>query len=223
MATPSLQRAGLTSASAVLTATLALAAAAWAVAIQQMHGMDLGVATELGSFWFFVAVWVSMMAAMMLPGAAPAILRRARADRRLLAVPLFAGSYLAVWTLVGLAVYLAYRPHAAATAGALTIAAGAYELTPLKRYCRLRCRESLRSGLRFGLYCFGSSIGLMAMLAAFGLMSVRWMAVVALLVFAQKLMPPRSSIDVPLALSIVGLGILIVLVPGALPGLTPVP
>src|SRR4029453_11093253 len=53
-------------------ATLGLAAASWVVAVRQMNGMDIGVATELGSFAFFVAVWVSMMAAMMLPGAAPA-------------------------------------------------------------------------------------------------------------------------------------------------------
>jgi predicted metal-binding membrane protein len=65
---------------AALTATLGLAAASWVVAVRQMHGMDMGVATRLGSFAFFVALWVSMMAAMMLPGAAPAVLRRAHAS-----------------------------------------------------------------------------------------------------------------------------------------------
>src|ERR1700747_3429296 len=49
-----------------LTGTLGLAAAAWVVAIWQMHGMDMGTATQLGSFGFFIAVWVVMMAAMML-------------------------------------------------------------------------------------------------------------------------------------------------------------
>jgi predicted metal-binding membrane protein len=95
----------------VLTATVGLAAASWVVAVRQMTGMDMGVATRLGSFGFFVAVWVSMMAAMMLPGAAPAVLRRAHASGRVRAVPLFVGSYLAVWTLVGVAVYAVYRPH----------------------------------------------------------------------------------------------------------------
>src|ERR1700731_2622343 len=96
---------------AVLTATLGLAAASWVVAVRQMNAMDMGVATTLGSFGFFVAVWVAMMAAMMLPGAAPAVLRRAHASGRMRAVPLFVGSYLAVWTLVGVAVYAVYRPH----------------------------------------------------------------------------------------------------------------
>jgi predicted metal-binding membrane protein len=206
---------------AVLTATLGLAAASWVVAVGQMNGMDMGVATRLGSFAFFVALWVSMMAAMMLPGAAPAVLRRAHASGRLSAVPLFVGSYLAVWTLVGVAVYALYRPHGSFAAGAVAIAAGVYEVTPLKQHFRRRCRESVRSGLEFGLYCVGSSIGLMLMLVALGVMSVTWMSVIAGLVLAQKLLPAKAAIDVPLALAIVGLGILIIIAPSSVPGLTP--
>src|SRR6266851_6267766 len=74
---------------AALAATLGLAAASWVVAVWQMRGMDMGVATRLGSFASFIAVWVVMMAAMMLPGAAPAVFRRAQASGRVRAVPLF--------------------------------------------------------------------------------------------------------------------------------------
>jgi len=204
-----------------LAATLGLAATSWVVAVRQMNGMDMGVATRLGSFAFFVVLWVSMMAAMMLPSAAPAVLRRAHASGRLRAVPLFVGSYLAVWTLVGVAVYALYRPHGTFAAGAVAIAAGVYELTPLKRHFRWRCRESVRSGFEFGLYCVGSSIGLMLMLVALGVMSVTWMVVIAVLILAQKLLPAKAAIDVPLALAIVGLGILIVIAPSSVPGLMP--
>jgi predicted metal-binding membrane protein len=193
---------------AILAATLGLAAACWVLAVRRMSGMDMGPATELGSFGFFLAAWVPMMAAMMLPGAVPAASRAVRATGRVLSVPLFAGSYLAVWTLVGLAVYAVYRPHGSAAAGALTIAAGLYELTPLKRDCRRRCRTTVRSGSQFGLYCVGSTIGLMVMLVALGAMSVTWMALVAALVLAQKLLPPRAAVDVPVAAAIVVLGIL---------------
>jgi predicted metal-binding membrane protein len=202
-----------------LMATLGLAATCWVVAVRQMERMDMGVATELGSLAFFVATWVPMMAAMMLPGAAPAVASRARSHRPVLAVPLFLGSYLAVWTLVGLAVYALDRPHGSAGAGALTIAAGVYELTPVKRECRRRCRESPGSGLRFGLFCVGSSIGLMAMLVAVGVMSVTWMAIVGVVILAQKLAPPVAAVDVPPALAIVGLGALSVVAPDAVPGL----
>jgi predicted metal-binding membrane protein len=203
--------AGTAVATAVaLAATLGLAAASWVVAVRQMDGMDMGVATQLGSFASFIAVWVVMMAAMMLPGAAPAVLRSAHA-RGVRAVPLFVGSYLAVWSVVGVAVYALYAPHGSLAAGALVIAAGVYELTPLKRYFRRRCRESTGSGFEFGLCCAGSSIGLMLMLVALSVMSVTWMSVVAVVVLAQKLLPARAAVDVPLALAIVGLGVLIVI------------
>jgi predicted metal-binding membrane protein len=205
---------------AALTATVGLAAVFWVVSIRQMSGMDMGVGTTLGSLGFFVALWVSMMAAMMLPGAVPAVVRGAHATGRVRAVPLFFGSYLAVWTLVGLVVYALYRPHGSVAAGAIVIAAGVYELTPLKRHCRRHCRESVRSGFEFGLYCVGSSIGLMLMFVALGVMSVTWMAVIAVVILVQKLLPPRAAIDVPLALAIVGLGILIVIAPSLVPGLT---
>src|SRR5437588_3432437 len=155
-----------------------------------------------------MAMWTSMMAAMMLPGAVPALSRRVRG-----AAPLFAGSYLAIWTLVGLAVYALYHPLGPAAAATLTVAAAVYELTPLKRACRRRCREAAGSGLEFGLYCVGSSIGLMAILVALGLMSVVWMFVVALLALAQKLLPPVALVDVPLALAILALGIVIGVAP----------
>jgi predicted metal-binding membrane protein len=207
-------------AAAALTGTLGLAAACWGIAVWQMNGMDMGTATRLGSFGTFIAVWVTMMAAMMLPGAAPAVLRRAQAGR-VRAVPLFAGSYLAVWALAGVAVYAAYRPHGTLAAGAVVIAAAVYEVTPLKRHFRRRCREAAGSGFTFGLCCAGSSLGLMAMLVALGVMSITWMALIAVLVLAQKLLPAKTAIDLPLALAIAGLGVLIVITPSLVPGLSP--
>jgi predicted metal-binding membrane protein len=206
---------------ATLTATLGLAAACWVFAVREMHGMDMGVATQPGSFAFFVAVWISMMAAMMLPGATPAVLRRVQASGGVRAAPLFVGSYLVVWALVGAAVYAVDRPHGTLPAGAVAIAAGVYEFTPLKHHFRRRCRESVRSGFGFGVCCVGSSIGLMLTLVALGIMSVTWMVVIAVLVLAQKLLPARAAIDVPLALALVGLGVLILIAPSAVPGLMP--
>jgi predicted metal-binding membrane protein len=58
----------------------------------------------------------------------------------------------------------------------------------------------------------------MAMLVALGVMSVTWMSVIAFLVLAQKLLPPKAAVDVPLALAITGLGIWIILVLSSVPG-----
>jgi predicted metal-binding membrane protein len=205
----------------VLAATLGLAAACWIAVAWLMHGMDMGVATRPGSFGFFAAAWETMMAAMMLPGSAPAVARRARMSGKVRAAPPFAGSYLAIWALAGVVAYALDRPHGSLAAGAVVIAAGAYELTPVKRHFRRRCREDAGSGLGFGLCCAGSSIGLMAVLVALDVMSLFWMSVVALLACAQKLLPAKAAVDVPVALAIVGLGLVIVFAPAQVPGLTP--
>jgi predicted metal-binding membrane protein len=204
-----------------LAATLGLAAACWAVAAWLMDGMDMGVATRPGAFGVFAAAWVTMMAAMMLPGAAPAVARHARLTGTARTAAPFVGVYLAIWALAGVVAYALDRPHGSLAAGVVVIAAGGYELTPVKRHFRRRCREDAGSGLGYGLCCVGSSIGLMAMLVALDVMSLFWMAVVAVLACAQKLLPARAAIDVALALALIGLGIVIVIAPSVVPGLTP--
>jgi predicted metal-binding membrane protein len=204
----------------VVAATLAVAAACWVIAIWRMTGMDMGVATELGSFGSFAALWLAMMAAMMLPGAIPAVVQHVRVGGAL-AAPWFVGTYMIVWAAVGFIVYALYRPHGTALAAAFVIAAGAYELTPLKRHFRRRCNDQTRSGFEYGLCCVGSSIGLMLVLVVLGVMNIGWMLAVAAVVIAQKLLPPKAAIDVPMALAIVALGIVVAVAPATFPGLVP--
>jgi predicted metal-binding membrane protein len=154
------------------------------------------------------ASWAPMMAAMMLPSALPAIARRVRDRDGVLAAPLFAGSYAGVWALVSLAVYALYHPPGDLVAGALIIAGGVYELSSMKLEYRRRCRERVRSGFRFGLACVGSSAGLMLILAGAGLMSAAWMGAIALVVLAQKLLPPHRLIDVPIVVALVALALI---------------
>jgi predicted metal-binding membrane protein len=179
-----------------------------------MNGMPMSVmampgmhATPISGMTMALPLFVVMMAAMMLPSAVPGIVRRGRDGVGVLAAPLFASSYLAVWALAGLAMWRLYQPPAAAASGALLIVAGVYELTPLKRKCRRRCRERVRSGARFGALCFGSSIGPMLVLVAVNVMSVALMVAIAAFVIAQKLFPPRPILDLSFALAIVALGI----------------
>jgi len=201
---------------------LGLAAACWAVAVTQMRGMDMGVDTTLGSFWFFVGVWAAMMAAMMLPGAAPAVVGYARTRRRSsTATVTFTTAYVGVWTLFGIAAYGVYRPHGTVVAGVITVAAGLYELTPIKRRARRRCRQPAASGFHLGVNCVASSIGLMLVLLALGAMSIAWMTAIAVLVLVQKLLPARTSVDVVIALAIVAFGAAILIDPSSVPGLVP--
>jgi predicted metal-binding membrane protein len=162
-----------------------------------------------------------MMAAMMLPGTAPMVVRNANVNGPWRAVPFFIAPYVAVWALVGIAVFAVYRPHGTIAAGVVAVAAGAYELTPLKRHFRRRGRDHTGSGLKFGLCCVGSSIGLMLMMVALGVMSITWMALVAAIALAQKFLPAKLFIDLALGLAIVGFGALILIAPSAVPGLAP--
>ena len=182
----------------------------------------MGAATDLGSFAFFIAVWVPMMAAMMLPGAVPAVFSRfIRVNGRALTAPLFAGSYLAVWTLVGVAVYALYQPHGSSrrrhaddSGRRLRAHPAQARLSPTLLHER-PLWIPLRALLRW------LDIGLMVVLVALGIMSITWMSIIAGLILAQKLLPPRASIDVPVGLAIVGIGILIVIAPSSIPGLVP--
>ena len=190
-----------------LIATVGAGVAGWVIAVPRMRGMDMGVATTLGSFPAFHSVWLPMMAAMMLPGVAPSALRVAAAGRTGVDVVRHVGAYLAVWAVVGVVVFTLYRPHSTTSAGAIAVAAGLYELTPLKRRFRVMCQERIGSGWELGCCCIGSTAGLMLVMLAFGAMSLTWMALATAAVLLQKLLLPKAVIDVPFAIAIVSIGL----------------
>jgi predicted metal-binding membrane protein len=217
---------------------VAAAATSWAVTVARMRGMDAGPGTDLGGLGWYLGIWVTMTAAMMLPSAVPAARHVARVARRESTVPFVAG-YLAVWTVYGLAAYglyrfvssldtgwLAWDEHGPWVAGAVIIVAGIYELTPFKHRSLRRCRGTaaperpLRSGLVHGLDCVGCSGALMAVLFVLGVMSLFWMAVVAVAIFAEKVLPRGDRLAAPLALALVALGVWVGGSPASVPGLT---
>ncbi len=145
----------------VVTALLGGTLAAWVVVIARMRGMDAGPGTDLGSAGWYLGIWVTMMAAMMLPSATPMVLLFSKAAsvsarRPDLATVLFLTGYLIAWTAFGLVAYglfrlvrgadpsfLAWDRAGPAIAGGTIALAGAYQLTPLKRACLRHCRTPL--------------------------------------------------------------------------------
>ena len=228
----------------------AVAALGWVWSAYQMRGMDGGPWTSLGSLGWFLGVWVVMMAAMMLPSVAPtiALYTRATKDRSPLAPSLFVGGYLLTWTAGGLCAYLVGAVAAATfgdvlawdqwgrfLAAATLMVAAAYELTPLKDICLAKCRSPLgsllgswrngrmgavRMGARNGAWCVGCCWALMASLFAMGVMSVSWMALVAAIIAVEKTLPWRRGLTYATAALLLGLGLVLLVSPGALPGLT---
>src|SRR5690242_15248622 len=97
----------------VAAALIVAALVAWIVTYRRMHGMDAGPGTDLGGLGWYVGVWVTMMAAMMLPSVAPMVLTYARINETRRKAPggtlVFLAGYLLAWTVYGLAAYAVYR------------------------------------------------------------------------------------------------------------------
>src|SRR5437763_15178744 len=98
------------------TAVLAGAFVAWLVTVERMQGMNGGPGTDLGALGWYVSVWVTMMAAMMLPAVLPVVLLFARISsekmkrgQTAVGTPVFVAGYLAVWTAFGLLAYALAR------------------------------------------------------------------------------------------------------------------
>ncbi|HZO62473.1 MAG TPA: DUF2182 domain-containing protein [Gaiellaceae bacterium] len=227
-----------------------LAGVGWWWTVHEMRGMDGGPWTDLGTFAWFTGVWVVMMAAMMFPSVAPtvALYSRLTRSRSPVAPLLFTGGYIAVWSVVGVAAFglaaaggrfaggvLEWHRAGRWVAGATLVVAAVYELTPLKDVCLGKCRSplgfllgawrdgpagSLQMGIRHGAWCVGCCWALMAALFALGVMSVAWMAFVAALIAAEKLVPWRRAATYGTAAVLVVLGVLLISAPGAVPGLT---
>jgi predicted metal-binding membrane protein len=229
---------------------LALAVVAWWSTADRMAGMDEGPGTQLGALGWFLGVWVVMMAAMMFPSLAPTVALYSRMTRRRSpAAPLvFAAGYLVTWTAAGLLAYalfelgrsllggqLAWSSAGRWVAGGTLLAAAVYELTPLKDVCLGKCRSPLgflmgswRDGLRgalgmgarHGAWCVGCCWALMAALFALGVMSLAWMAFVAVLIALEKTLPWGRAVTYSTAAILLALGVLLLAAPDAIPGLT---
>jgi predicted metal-binding membrane protein len=164
------------------------------------------------------------------------------------ATTLFVAGYLVTWTAAGLVGYGIYRLGAALTgdtfswhnagpelAGGIIILAAIYQLTPLKDTCLRHCRSpfmflmehwrpgrtgALMVGLRHGAWCVGCCWALMAALFALGIMSIGWMAFIAALIAAEKLLPWRVATSRAIALLLLVLGLSVAITPSSVPGLT---
>lgn len=224
--TPRLAYSALERRAVVATAglLLLLAAGAWWLTVRRaagMSGMVQGLAQVGGSTGFdmaapvFLAMWVTMMVAMMFPTIAPIVLLhrlvlRRRGDREAMTVT-FVSGYLAVWAAAGivpLVVLIGFRHMTLGSTwvericGVVVATAGAYQFTRWKQTCLRACRSPLaflathrfgggfggafRAGASHGAYCLGCCWALMSVLFTIGLMNLTWMAALAVLFLAEK-------------------------------------
>jgi predicted metal-binding membrane protein len=216
-----------------------IGALAWVVAAGEARDMGAGPGTMGMTFPFFLGMWVSMMAAMMLPAIGPQaagssiVHARARSAGRLPGVLTFGAGFLLPWAAYGAVAFLALTgmeslvDRSADTArwlgvGILAVA-GLYQFMPAKRraldHCRMALHASgvgpfvsdLRAGVIDGAVCVGCCWALMATLISFGVMNLAAMAGLAAVIFGEKVLPrPR------LVAGIAGAALLVLAVAGAI-------
>ncbi|MGH7279620.1 MAG: DUF2182 domain-containing protein [Candidatus Rokuibacteriota bacterium] len=206
-----------------------------AMAEMEMHAA-MGMAMPRMERWGVVdllllfSMWAVMMVAMMVPAAAPMILmfltinrRRAEQGQPLVRTGIFLLAYVVVWSAFSAgATLLQWGLHATALlspmmvstspvlGGALLIAAGAFQWTPLKARCLMNCRSPLSflmtawrdgaggafvMGLHHGAYCVGCCWLLMALLFVAGVMNLVWVAAIAAFVLVEKVLPGGDRIS----------------------------
>lgn len=250
-----LQRRATVATGAVL---LALAAAGWWETTRQSAGMDgmvqgiaqVGTAMEFDmTVPLFLAMWTSMMVAMMFPTIAPIVLLHRMVIRRggggLMPTAVFVAGYLAVWVAFGflpLAALLGFREVSDASdwvprvGGAVLIVTGAYQFTRWKATCLNACRTPLtflathnfgkgltgtfRAGVSHGAYCLGCCWALMTVLFVVGLMNLAWMAVIAVVFLAEKNWKYAPTLTKVVGTALVAFGIAVVVHPALLSSVT---
>jgi predicted metal-binding membrane protein len=234
---------------AVAAGVLCAAAAGWVVLAGRMAGMDTSPGGGFGSLGWFAVTWVVMTAAMMLPGSAPAVARAVHGRRGRPAVTTatavgFTAAYVAVWLLAGLAGYavvravrglevsaLGWTSAGRYVAGGAILAAGLFQLTPVKRRWLARCTDpghrvphpgvlgALRAGAGHGVCCVACCWTLMVALYALGWMSITWMVLVTVLIAGERLISRRSFAVAAVAAVLVVLGLGVMVAPASVPGL----
>lgn len=211
-----------------------------------MPGMDMpGTMDPAGRFFLTFSMWWMMMVAMMLPSAAPVILLYARvaADRKPGGRPAtysFLVGYLCVWGAFsllagGLQFWLETRGllspismavHSSWLSSAVLVAAGLYQLSPVKDGCLRHCRRpaiflslnyrpgwagAWRMGLLHGVVCVGCCWMLMLLLFVGGVMNLAWIALLTILIAAEKLLPFGRAITLAAGTACIAWGLVMLI------------
>ncbi|HEV2239245.1 MAG TPA: DUF2182 domain-containing protein [Ktedonobacterales bacterium] len=238
----------------ILTLVLGLSLAAWVLLVWQagaLRGSAMGLTMGMSGA-LFLGIWVVMMVATMFPAAANMILlfdtiaagKRQRA-RAFVPTWVFVSGYLLIWAVFGALAFgvatLADRAAAQSMwlmangsriGGAILIAAGLYQLSPLKSVCLKQCRTptqfimtswrdgyggALRMGIEHGAYCVGCCWLLFVILFPLGMMNIVALGLLTALIFVEKTLPIGVLASRIAAAALIVYGIVVLVAPAALP------
>ena len=239
----------------VAAGVVGLAALAWAYLVylaRDMGGMDSGMVMAQMRSWtaadfgFMLLMWATMMVGMMVPTAAPMVLLFAANSRRLreqqqpyVPTVVFLSGYVVVWSGFAVAATLGnWALHvndlmssmmgesvSIYLGGGLLIAAGLFQLSPLKYVCLKHCRSPLsfltndwregswgafNMGLRHGAFCLGCCWMLMGLLFVLGIMNLIWIAALAAFVLLEKVAPAGQYVGMTAGILLIIWGVVLI-------------
>jgi predicted metal-binding membrane protein len=215
----------------IISVLALLSVIAWAVTVYYSHSMNSQMSMQMPDMEqqpliveasIFLGMWIVMMVAMMFPAVAPMVIifsnlhqNRKAKNKGFIPTWVFVAGYLLVWTSFGVLAYFIdliighldmsfpnLHKYSSLIGGAALIAAGLYQLTPLKNVCLTHCRSPLHfimhrwregylgaliMGMDHGAYCLGCCWGLMLVLFVVGIMNIAWMGILALVIFIEKI------------------------------------
>jgi predicted metal-binding membrane protein len=213
----------------------------------QAMGLTMGMSAGLFIMLWIVMMVAMMLpsAAPMILMFSTVYAGKRRQEQPFVPTWIFVSAYLLVWSLCGVLAYplalgaeklatqsMWLMENAARFGGVILVVAGLYQLSPLKRICLSKCRTPLqfilgswregysgafRMGFEHGAYCLGCCWLLFAILFPLGIMNIVVMALVTALIFAEKSFPIGQRIAQLSALALIAYGVLVLVVPGALP------
>ena len=235
----------------VIAGLVLIAALAWAYLLAGAGmdmDMDMSMPMPWTPFYGFVMflMWWIMMIAMMLPSAAPMILLFATVNRNkrsrgspIVPTGVFTLGYLVTWAGFSLAATLVHwlldrsgllsadmATAAGWLGGLILIAAGIYQMTPLKYACLRQCRNpfdfvvncwrpgqwgAFRMGFSHGIYCVGCCWVMMGLLFYGGVMSLYWIVALSVIVLIEKVLPKGDQLGWLTGLVLIGWGILVLI------------
>ncbi len=207
-----------------------------------MGGADGSAPMALGLFLLtWVVMMTAMMLPAAAPVVLAVGRWARRSGQPRLAATGFIAGYLAVWSAAGLGAYgvLAGLQHrypspgpAAVRAGAvLLVVAGLWQLTPIRYACLRRCRSPLaflaastgrlsrgrvgtvQAGVWHGAFCLGCCWSLMLVLVLLGMMNLAWMALMAAVVSAEKVLPSGRVVAAVAAVALIASGAALLALP----------
>ena len=213
-----------------------------------MTGMSMSTESTMGAAGFLLA-WLAMMIAMMLPAMTPVVKLYALASgqRRVAPLAYFVGGYLALWLLLGVPAYFAWRalnmPMAdgadwvARLAGGSFVAAGVWQLTPLKDLCLRNCRSPMsfflryggrierplgasRMGATHGLFCVGCCWAMFVVLVTVGTMNIGWMLILTALIVTEKMFRHGERVATLAGFAFLILGVVLLMSPNSISVIT---